>query len=74
MSKKTVLKYYELQNERKFKMSNELTLINEIDVRAVAATLSKVRSLQATLKGLLVENYDFGKIPGCGDKPTLLKP
>lgn len=55
-------------------MSNELTLINEIDVRAVAATLSKVRSLQATLKGLLVEDYDFGKIPGCGDKPTLLKP
>jgi len=55
-------------------MSNELTLINEIDVKAVAATLSKVRSLQATLKGLLVENHDFGKIPGCGDKPTLLKP
>lgn len=55
-------------------MANELTLINEIDVKAVAATLSKVRSLQATLKGLLVENHDFGKIPGCGDKPTLLKP
>ena len=55
-------------------MSNELTLINEIDLKAVEATLSKVRASQAMLKRLLVEGCDYGKIPGCGDKPTLLKP
>jgi len=55
-------------------MANELTLINEIDVKSVSTTLAKVKSLQATLKSILVESHDFGKIPGCGDKPTLLKP
>lgn len=55
-------------------MANELTLINEIDVKSVSTTLAKVKSLQATLKSILVENHDFGKIPGCGEKPTLLKP
>ena len=59
-------------------MSNELTLsplslIQEVDVKAVSETLSKVKSLQATLKNILVEGHDFGKIQGCGDKPTLLK-
>lgn len=60
-------------------MTNELTLnplslIQEVDVKAVSETLSKVKSLQATLKNILVENHDYGKIKGCGDKPTLLKP
>lgn len=59
-------------------MSNELTLnplslIQEVDVKAVSETLSKVKSLQATLKNILVENHDYGKIQGCGEKPTLLK-
>ena len=62
-----------LATERNFNM-NELTLINEIDLKVVETTLSKVRAMQAGLKKLLVENYDYGKIPGCGDKPTLLKP
>lgn len=55
-------------------MINPLTLIQDMDVQAVSETLKKVRSLQSTLKGILVENYDYGKIPGCGEKPTLLKP
>lgn len=60
-------------------MSNELTLnplslIQEVDVKLVSETLTKVKSLQATLKSILVEEHDYGKIPGCGDKPTLLKP
>ncbi len=56
-------------------MSNELiSLIQEVDVKAVSETLSKVKSLQATLKNILVDKHDYGVIPGCGDKPTLLKP
>ena len=53
---------------------NPLSLIDDIDIKSVQTTLTKVKSLQATLKSLLTENHDYGKIPGCGDKPTLLKP
>lgn len=51
-----------------------LSLIEEINVKAVQDTVVKVRTLQSTLKTILTENHDYGKIPGCGDKPTLLKP
>jgi len=51
-----------------------LSLIEDINVKAVAETVMKVRTLQSTLKGILTENHDYGKIPGCGEKPTLLKP
>ena len=53
---------------------NPLSLIQEVDVKLVSETLTKVKSLQATLKSILVDGHDYGKIPGCGDKPTLLKP
>lgn len=53
---------------------NPLSLIEDIDIKSVQGTLTKVKTLQGTLKSLLTENHDFGKIPGCGDKPTLLKP
>lgn len=53
---------------------NPLTLIQDIDVKAVETTVLKVRTLQSTLKNILTENHDYGKIQGCGDKPTLLKP
>lgn len=53
---------------------NPLSLIQEVDVKAVSETLSKVKSLQATLKNILVEGHDYDKIKGCGDKQTLLKP
>jgi hypothetical protein len=51
-----------------------LSLIEDINVKAVAETVMKVRTLQSTLKTILTENHDYGKIQGCGDKPTLLKP
>lgn len=60
-----------MQNEL---VINPLSLIQDIDVKAVSETLAKVKTLQSTLKNILVDNHDYGKIPGCGDKPTLLKP
>jgi hypothetical protein len=53
---------------------NPLTLIQDIDVKAVETTVLKVRTLQSTLKNILTDGHDYGKIPGCGDKATLLKP
>lgn len=54
-------------------IENPLSLIQDIDVKLMSETLNKVKTLQATLKNILVENHDYGKIQGCGDKPTLLK-
>lgn len=53
---------------------NPLSLIQDIDVKAVETTVLKVRTLQSTLKNILTDGHDYGKIPGCGDKATLLKP
>lgn len=53
---------------------NPLLLIDEVDINAMKNTLVKVKQMQAGLKSMLTENHDYGKIPGCGDKPTLLKP
>jgi hypothetical protein len=55
-------------------MANELTLINEIDVSGLQNTLQRIKLFQATVKKLLSDGVDYGKIEGCGDKPTLLKP
>lgn len=55
-------------------MANELSLISTTDIQAVSDTLKKIRVLQGTIKSILVNEVDYGKIQGCGDKPTLLKP
>lgn len=55
-------------------MANELSLIGATDIQAVSDTLKKIRVLQGTIKSILVNEVDYGKIQGCGDKPTLLKP
>lgn len=38
---------------------------------AVAAQLSRIQEL---MKRVMIKGVDYGTIPGCGDKPTLLKP
>ncbi len=35
--------------------------------------LAHVQKIQAAVKKILIENEDFGTIPGCGKKPALLK-
>lgn len=43
-------------------------VLSAVDIRA------QVNLIQEVMKGSMKENVHFGKIPGCGDKPTLLKP
>ena len=38
------------------------------------AIRSQVNLIQEVMKEVMQEGQHFGKIPGCGDKPTLLKP
>lgn len=39
----------------------------------VKKQVEKIRTLQKTIQEVLVPNVDYGKIPGCGEKPTLFK-
>ena len=50
-----------MQNEL---VINPLSLIQDIDVKAVSETLAKVKTLQSTLKNILVDNHLYGKIAG----------
>ncbi|GEM_PF-1648522 len=36
--------------------------------------VARVRMVHEVLARVMAENVDYGRIPGCGDKPTLLKP
>jgi hypothetical protein len=57
-----------------------LTVRPDMDVfvippaQEVKNKLEVIRNFQDLVKKELKEGHDFGKIPGCGDKPTLLKP
>lgn len=50
-----------------------LTIVNS-NVDEVANQVKKVKILQGIIKKVLTPNHDYGTIPGCGNKPTLLKP
>lgn len=43
----------------------------ELSVGDLVAQVSKI---QQVMEAVMKENLHYGKIPGCGDKPTLLKP
>jgi len=57
---------------------NELATIDSTLNRALQAnienTLAQVAAVREIQKRMLVDKSDYGTIPGCGDKPTLLKP
>ncbi len=52
-------------------MENEVVVkenLTAVDIR------KQVNLIQEVMKEVMVEGQHYGKIPGCGDKPTLLKP
>jgi len=46
----------------------------DISPDAARLGLNAIRRFQAVVREVLTPGTDFGTIPGCGDKPTLLKP
>lgn len=50
-----------------------LSVIDGIEIQAVAATMAKIAQFQKIIQTQLKQNHDFGVIPGT-PKPTLLKP
>ena len=56
------------------KKETALSLIDNVNVQQVSATMQKISQFQAVVQGTLKQNHDYGIIPGTGSKPTLLKP
>ena len=56
-------------------MNTELKIVN-FDETAMApeAIQNQVNVIQKVMKQVMKDGEHYGKIPGCGDKPTLLKP
>lgn len=52
--------------------------MNELAIQNTALTVEnmkdQVNAIQQVMQGVMQENQHYGVIPGCGDKPTLLKP
>jgi hypothetical protein len=62
-------------------MSTAVAARNGIDnqpsqeiAQAIAGTMGQLKAIRSFVKAELKEGLDFGKIPGCGDKPTLFLP
>ncbi len=55
-------------------MEAELAIVCQADVQTLSETLRKIGDFQGLIRSQLVEGQDYGVIPGCGSKPTLLKP
>jgi hypothetical protein len=53
---------------------NTLSLIENVQIKQVQQTMEKIYQFQSLVQSQLKEGHDYGKIPGAGDKPTLLKP
>jgi len=56
-------------------MSGELQVINYEEYAMTPERLVRqIELIQDVMKNVMHENEHYGKIPGCGDKPSLLKP
>lgn len=53
---------------------NNLSIIDNVNVQQVQATMQKIAQFQAVVQKTLKKDHDYGVIPGTGSKPTLLKP
>jgi len=49
-------------------------IIAASDTKALGSVLQRIGEFQSLMRTQLVEGQDYGRIPGCGDKPALLKP
>lgn len=55
-------------------MGGESALVKYEGALSVEQVRTQVNLIQAVMASVMKEGQHYGKIPGCGDKPTLLKP
>ena len=54
-------------------MGGEIITIDQIQPLSVAQIKQQVQTIQQVMEGVMKDGTHYGKIPGCGDKPVLLK-
>ena len=62
------------QELQKVQSTQSLSIIDNVNVQQVSATMQKIAQFQAVVQKTLKKDHDYGVIPGTGSKPTLLKP
>lgn len=55
-------------------MQNEIITVPSRPIQTVETIKSRVQLVSQCMKDIMHEGEHYGKVPGCGDKPTLLKP
>jgi len=54
--------------------TKSVTVRNENGFATAQEIQASANLIQQVMKAVMKENVHYGKVPGCGDKPTLLKP
>lgn len=62
------------QELQKGQIMQSLSIIDNVNLQQVSATMQKIAQFQAVVQKTLKKDHDYGVIPGTGSKPTLLKP
>jgi hypothetical protein len=62
------------QELQKVQSTQSLSIIDNVNLQQVSATMQKIAQFQAVVQKTLKKEHDYGVIPGTGNKPTLLKP
>lgn len=62
------------QELQKVQTTQSLSIIDNVNLQQVSATMQKIAQFQAVVQKTLKKDHDYGVIPGTGSKPTLLKP
>jgi len=62
------------QELQKVQSAQSLSIIDNVNLQQVSATMQKIAQFQAVVQKALKKDHDYGVIPGTGSKPTLLKP
>ena len=63
-----------MDNEIMIQQNSVTSLIDSVDIGAIAGTMQKINTFQTVIQKNLKSEHDYGVIAGAGSKPTLLKP
>ena len=63
-----------MENEIMIQQNSVASLIDSVDIEAIAGTMKKINNFQTVIQKNLKSEHDYGVIAGAGSKPTLLKP
>jgi len=63
-----------IQLNQPLQMQTSISIIESLSLATMTTRINAITQFQQLVHSKLIKNVDYGVIPGCGDKPTLLKP